>query len=419
MKIVKKIIIILGFVLILNTLVSANETSNINNSKWKVSGEFKNRIFNIKKEKQNRENYDETGDFASLELKIRYKNNNFGFNVVPYIYKSKMTGDSKLKNSNFYEPFESEDFFFRGLYGTYNFTPNFLAGFGIVPMGNGFPMEYTKDYVSDGVGLSIMSDIDPLGLFFNYKINQEQSLFFSLSQIDTMGIPAGTYVVDQIKDKTKGFAVLHKYNNGKIKTTTEYVYTDVYYTDIKISTTSAFGFGIAYDDSENSGWTIYDTVGVSYIKNNSSKAKDIMMKDGNIPTGTDLAYPSSFNWGTGERQTGAANLLGIRKDFETFGTDSFLNFEWFHTEGDWISSNVGAPYTGNCNQIYNIRNNSYFINYGYRLGKNMFMQLNYTYLEFDDAQQVGGMGTTVPQNEFIGIQRVNTEITKLIFSYKF
>jgi hypothetical protein len=415
----KKLLIILSVLFLLNTNINAKDINENNSNNWSISGEFKDRIFNIKKEKQNRENYDETGNYASIELKIKYKKGNFAFNAVPYAYKSITESGKKCHNSNFYKPFDSEDFFFRGLYTTYKFTPNFLAGFGIVPMGNGFPMEYTKDYISDGVGLSIMSDIDPLGLFFNYKINQEHSIFLSISQIDTMGIPSGTYVVEQIEDKTKGFAIVHKFKKDKIKTTAQYVYTDVYYTDIKISTTSAFGFGIAYDDSEDSGWTIYDTVGYSLIQNNSSKAKDLLMKDGNIPAGTDLAFPNNFNWGTGQTQTGAANLLGIRKDFETFGTDSFLNFEWFHTEGDWISSNVGAPYTGNCNQIYNIRNNSYFFNYGYRLGKNMFMQVNYTYLEFDEAQQIGGMGTTIPQNDFIGVQKVNSEITKLVFSYKF
>jgi len=410
---------ILGIILTLSILsgLNANEIKEQNN--WRLSGEFNDKIFNIKKTLLNKKSYEETGNYISLEMKIKYHYKNFRFNAVPYAYKTGTKSSKNNENANFHKLFNSQDLFFRGLYISYNLSPKILVGMGIVPMGNGFPMEYTKDYMSDGEGLSILSDIDPLGIFFKFKINENHKILVNFSQTNTLNIPSGMHAIPHLIDNTKGMAVIHKFSKGKIHATTEYIYANTYYTKHKIAESNTIGFGIVYDDSEFSGWSIYDSIGFSRIKNLSNNAKFEMLADSEIDPKMVKTAPSSFNFGTGKIQLSAANLLGIRKDFETFGNESFINFEWFHTKGGWLSSNVGAPYTGNCTQLFDIRNNSYFINYGYRLGKSTFMQINYAYLESKEALQIGGVGSSLSQEEYIGIQRKKTEITKIVFSYRF
>jgi hypothetical protein len=96
----------------------------------------------------------------------------------------------------------------------------------------------------------------------------------------------------------------------------------------------------------------------------------------------------------------------------------FINFEWFHTFGDWVSGNQGAPYTSNCNKMYNIRNNSYFVNYGIRLSKEQMITFSYSYLEFDDLQKIGSIDNVSP-DDYIGVKRINASIGKIEYTYKF
>ncbi len=407
--------IVLTLILLCSILLGGDSLSN-EKSNWDVSGEFKTRAFNIKKNILNRPNYDDDGIYSSLQSNIRYNKDNFSFMVTPYAHISKTKSNEPCKNMNFSKPFESNDFFFRALYISYKID-NTSYGIGIIPAGNGFPMQYSSDYYSDGEGLSILSDGNPLSLFVKHKINDNNNIISSIGTQDSGVIPNGHYITEDMKEDTKNLMIIHNYDNDKFHMKNEILHLHAYYKGTHMVTNTLLGTGMSYDDSEYSGWTVYNSIGLSYTDSHSSNIKNQLLKDKGISQQAYNNNLESFDF-SDSTHTGASSLLGARKDFETFGNDSFLNFEWFHTFGDWVSGNRGAPYTGNCNYISNIRDNSYFVNYGYRLGKDMFMQVNYTYLEFDKMTVIGSPAS-ITTSEFMGPQRDSTEITKISFSYKF
>ena len=412
MKNLEKIIIML--VLILYPL-SAEDYQ----SKWNYFGEFKTYFATIHKtkEKEGVEDFKELLNYNSLQLSIDYYDSGFYFSTTPYIYVYFTESGDDIKNANFSKAFQSKDFFFRSLYMSYSIK-KWTIGIGILPFSNSFPMQYTSDYYQDGEGLSIISDLDPLALFVKYRFNDNNKILAGIGLIDTGFIPNGIYIDEHQVDNSYGTFLIQTINNDKFKIINDFKYTMVMFDKVKTGEAYNIGTGISWDDSEYSGWTFYNTLAFSIYKNNSIKVKDkILSSNPKYTTSAINKFSSSFVFDNNTYH-GAANLFGFRKDFDIFNIESFINFEWFHTFGDWSSGNKGAPYNSNCNQISNIRDNSYFINYGIRISELATFQINYTYLEFDEIKNIGAPSST-PVKESFGVQRSSGDVIKISFSYKF
>ena len=178
------------------------------------------------------------------------------------------------------------------------------------------------------------------------------------------------------------------------------------------------GVGASWDDSENSGLILYSSAGVSATLNNSFNAKDEILAVYEIPNYAPTFFPGSFSFDEGKWYYGASSLLGFRQDFEVLKTDNFINIEWFHTFGDWVSGNKGVPYTGNINQMDGVRNDSYFVNFGHYISAQAMVQITYNYIEFEETLTFGG-GGDVPVEDFIAPRVKNSSFWNIIFTYKF
>jgi hypothetical protein len=407
---------ILTVILLLIYPVYANEEIE---SDWNYFGEFKTYFTKIHKtkEKAGEENFDELLNYNSLQLSIDYFNDNFYFSVTPYAYLYFTESDKKAINVNFDKSFKFNDFFFRTLYMSYTID-KITFGAGILPLSNSFPMQYTSDYYQDGEGLSIINDLDPLAFFIKYRFSDTNKVFAGFGLLDTGFIPSGHYVNEHNVNDSYGIFITHTMTKDKFKIVNDFKYTNVMYDEVQAGEFYNLGSGISWDDSEYSGWTFYNSFAFSLYKNNSIAVKDKIIANNPEYTSSAMAsFPSSFVFDN-KTYTGAANLFGFRKDLDIFNFESFINFEWFHTFNDWTSRNKGTPYNSNCNQISNIRNNSYFINYGIRINELTTLKINYTYLEFDEIENIGAPSSTSVKDSF-GAQRSSGDIIKISFSYKF
>ncbi|MEA1917313.1 MAG: hypothetical protein U9N42_07260 [Campylobacterota bacterium] len=408
----KKVNLLLIAILI-NTQLLAQD--DVESSNWNYFGEFKTYYTYVQKEKT-KSTYRENMSYSSLQMYFDYEKDGFYFSMTPYAYTYFTESGKDVKNANFSRGFQKQDIFFRTLYLSYSIN-NFTVGAGIIPLSNGFPMQYTSDYYQDGEGLTILSDLDPLALFMQYKINDENRVIVGVGTLDSGIVPTGMYMSDDYKQNSYGAFLTQKITHKKFRVINDFKYVDVKYKGSDAGELYNLGSGVSWDDSEYSGITIYNVVGLSAYKNNSTALKNEWLLNDGVSQSSYEKFSSSFAFDN-KTYYGAANLFGARKDFDFFNFDNFINFEWFHTFNDWASANNGTPYNSNCNHIYNIRNNSYFINYGIRISEASTLKFNYTFLEFDETTNLGAPSST-PVEDSYGPQRKNSQIIKLSYSYKF
>ncbi|MEA3228322.1 MAG: hypothetical protein U9P38_04530 [Campylobacterota bacterium] len=399
------------------TLLSLPLVADDNKTNWVYFGEFKTYFAKIHKSKLKTSNFDELLTYNSLQLNIDYLNKNFYLSVTPYAYIYITESGDELLGANYNKTFKDKDLFFRSLYMSYSFN-KLTFGAGILPLSNSFPMHFTKDYYQDGEGLNIISDLDPLAIFAKYRFNDENKILIGTGVLDAKFIPTGHYINEHNIDKSYGIFITQTVIEGKFKIINDFKYTDIYFDKIETGEIFNAGVGFSWDDSEYSGWTFYNTTALSLYKNNSIAAKDAIIDSNTKITPLAISnFPHSFVFDN-KTYKGAANLFGFRKDLDLFNIESFINFEWFHTFSDWVSTNKGAPYNSNCNQISNTRDNSYFINYGIRVNELSTLKINYTYIEFIETENIGAPSSTSVEESF-GAQRDFADILKISFSYKF
>jgi len=408
-------IIILASVMYFYIFVSALtlKASNLSYLSY-TSGEFRSNYFKIKTSKVNKQSEEQEGIYNNIEFNFKGSIGNFNYGITPYLYIYETNDAQMIKNTNYTDAFPKQDIFFRNLYMSYN-ANNIIYGIGIIPMGNGFPIRFTKDYIKSGEGIVMLSDINPLSAFVKFK-SDKSSYIGMISSLDTGELPAGMYLDKSFEKGSYGFCIVHTYKNHKIEIKEEILYTDIKYKGSDYATEGNMGIGISYDDSIDTGLSLYGVLGGSYFKNKSSNVKDEMLQDFNVPDIPQTQFMMNFD--ENKNYYGAATLIGFRKDFDIGKHDSFINMEWFHTFGDWTSGNQGAPYTNNCNQIANIRDNSYFINFGFIPRKDILIGINYVYMEFNDVYKIGGIDD-IPVEDSLGQKIYKREIIRTYINCRF
>jgi len=385
-------------------------------SAWDYFGEVQIRAAR-REVKANRAGISDTKllNYNALQLHLNYTNDGFYFEATPYAYGYRGESDFRPSGPNFSEPFSKQDFFFRTLYASYS-VGKLTFGMGVLPMSNSFPNQFKRDYYQDGEGINILSDIDPLAIFMKYKISEDNQILFGAGYIDTHFVPSGKYYNQHNLHKTYGIFAKQIMYVDKFQILNDLTYTKAMYNKKDAGEFYGYGFGISWDDSEYSGLTVYNTLGLSLYKNNSINVQSDILSDlglGAVPP----LYAANFSFDT-NRYTGAANLLGFRKDIDYFDFESFINLEWFHVMGDWTSANKGSPYHGDGNYMSNIRDNSYYIAYGIKVNRDISVRLSYSYMEFDEKENIGAP-SSVPSENSYGPQLSSINLTKLIFYYNF
>lgn len=359
---------------------------------------------------------------TNLQINTDYKKDNFYFQstIFGYIYETQE--NKQMSNTNYYKPFDKSDIFFRSLYMSYNINQNLTIGAGVLPFSNSAPIKYTDDYIQDGEGINILNNNTLTSIFIKYEIGNSRTIV-GIGTIDDILVNTGNYVDEVLEEDSYTVFIINTYNYNKFELISEALYTDMSYEGIAISEIYLLGFNFAWDDSEDSGLSLYGSVGLSLYDNHNTEAKNRIFTNAlkeNAPYGDYIMSknPDSFAI-ENKKYYGGSHLFGARKDFSISTQEFFVNAEWFHTYGDWSSGNQGNIYFPKNNQMYSIRDDSYYINTGWVINDNTQLRLVYSYLEFKETGKIGGLMSTVPTKDYISEAFTKVEIIRVIFTYKF
>jgi len=404
----------------INTTNSVNTISLVKFLKSKedirFQGEFDTSYIQIKKHKTKSDKKLHV-NYNSLYTRFQKKNSNYELRISPIFTLYRTNSGEELYNNNLSKTCDKNKFFFKELflrkyYGDHSF------GFGLLPFSNNSFIEYQDDYKKRGEGLSILVDAVMPNFFYTYKINNRMKFktgFGKYSWLDFL--PKGDFIYEG-NDETNIYWAVLDYSSEQIKSYSNFIYGDAKYFGKDVADVAVFGSGLVYDDSSRSGFSIYNTVGFSYYKNNNTHLKNEILKNNNIPFGTELLYPNNFAFDN-KTYTGWSNQLGVRQDFDFKNKEFFINYEWFHTEGDWFSFNNGTPYRGNCNTMFNIRDDSHMFAVGAIPNENWIIKLFYVNAEFNEVSKVGLPPVTLPSEMALGNRKKEMEYTRFQIKYKF
>jgi len=429
----KKLLLIQIFLLSLFANPAIKITKNESN--FNVSGKFMTYYSDITETLSDNTKENEGLSYASLQLNIDYENNGWYFQATPYMYACHTKSGEPIKNPVMYKPYDRKGLFFRSFYLSYTYN-NWTIGAGVLPFSNSVPMKFSDNVFQDGAGINTINDNDLTAIFFKYKTENSNTIF-GYGIMEDILVPTGKYIGSYLRPDTDVYFLINTYEKDKWTVTNELMYVDMKFKKVDISKIYLYGLAVSWDDTQNSGLAIYNVSAGSIYENESENATDEIMNtifEGKNPyakfgvsntqygAGVMNKYPSSFNLADGKKAYGASNLFGIRYEMDYFPMETFINVEWFHTFGDWISGNQGNMYNAKLNQTYTIRDNSYYINYGVLLSKNSLLRFTYSYLEFNEYGKIGAPATTVPAKDFLGGSlnvRKKIETFHLIYTYKF
>ena len=382
-----------------------------------INGDFSVHYVNKNREILNSNDQEVNIGITVLQFNLDYNYKNWYFQATPVFFGYNTHDESKLKNINFYEYQDNSEFFFTSFYASYNFE-NWSIGIGILPFSNSSTSKFHDDYTRDGEGINLLNDNGLTAIYALYEEGGSRTIF-GVGSIDSI-LPIGNYNEKTWRDDTLTGFIINTYNNNKYELISELVYTDMKYMGEDAVKIYLGGISLSWDDSEESGLSLYGAAGVSIFDNNSKELKETILKNHNIPEELLELYPSNFSF-ENKKYYGASILLGVRQDFDILNQEFFINGEWFHTFGDWVSCNFGNMYGGVIGtQMYNIRDDSYYLNLGYNINKDMQIRISYSYLEFNEIGKVGTLANTLPIEEYaLGEQKKDMDIITFSFTYKF
>jgi len=361
---------------------------------------------------------------TNLQLSTDYNGDNFNFQSSVYMYHTKIIGNApRVTNQNYIKGFKNDDIIFRSLYLSYKTTENLSLGLGILPFSNSATTEFNADYTEDGEGIYMLNDSILTAVFGVYKTENSKTTF-GIGTFDDLILPTGLYINEGLSDGGSfTYFAINELKYNKFKIMNEFLSLHLVYRKKSLADAFNIGTSVIYDDSENSGFSVYGVVGASVYANHNKDAKEAVYKDAlgpKAPYGDFIKakYPNNFAFDN-KTYYGAATLLGIRKDFSLFREDFFINAEWFHTFNDWISGNQGNIYFPKNTQMANIRNDSYFLNLGYNINNFNTIRMSYSILEFNEEGKIGNPADTLPSEDYIGISIKKASIFRLVYDFKF
>ena len=416
--------IILGSILLCSILFSDSMKEDSLKDNFKSSGVIKTYYSNINIDKTDGSTQKIQMYYTSAQLNFDYTNDSFHFQATPYVYIYDTTDHKEIKNPVVSDLYSKSKFFFRSLYMSYSYE-DFSIGTGILPFSNSVPMKYSDNSIQDGVGLNTLNDNDLLAIFGTYKTSNSSTIFGVGELVDDRVVPTGDYIDESLKEDTLIYFLINTIDNDKWTFTNELMHIDMKYNKKDLSKVWLAGVGASWDDSMDSGVVFYDVLGGSIYDSHASNAKDEIYteKFGSLAKGNYLesVFPNSFAM-KDKTYYGASNLLGLRYEIDALPLETFINIEWFRTFGDWTSGNQGNIYNGKINQMFNNRDNSYYVNYGILTSKNSLLRFTYSYIEFNESGKVGAPASTIKSEDFFGgntVVRKKVEAIHVIFTYRF
>jgi len=237
-------------------------------------------------------------------------------------------------------------------------------------------------------------------------------------------VPTGTYITKNIKYSESYTAFLiNDIKLNKFKITNEILYNYLKYKTKKLSDVIIMGTSIVYDDSQDSGWSLYTNLGLSIYMNDNKDSKETIYK---AVLKDKAAYgdyikaqnPDSFLFDN-KTYYGGASLLGFRKDFDFMRNEFFINAEWFHVYNHWSSGNQGNLYTPKNNEALNVRDDSYYLNGGYVVNDSSLIRATYTIMDISERGKIGTPAVAIPVEDFLSPSIKKITMFRIIFTHRF
>ena len=407
------------YIILLYSFGNAEEYKK-NNSKKVISATLNINYGDISYKINKKGNSSDKAIYSNLQVNYDYYYNRLHFQMTPYMYFYDTQDGKKLRNGNKNLPYKKEDIFFRSFYISYLITNTTSIGVGILPFSNSNFLDYENNFINDGEGLSMLNDSNLMSIFFRTKINNTK-IVGGVGMLNSF-MPMGSYQLESMrKGTTTLFLTSDTYfnKNNNLRMINEILYSNIKYNNkYNISKLYLLGTGLSYDDSLNTGLVYYGTFGISIYKNNNIDAKESILKTNKIPNYIYKNYPGQFDFNN-KTYIGAAYLLGIRKDFDIFKHDFYINLKWFHTYNDWTSANIGSPYNVSFNSTYNVRNNAYFAQIGLNINSKSSIGFSLEKIEVKKISKVGATMDTIPYKDSIFPLPHEVNILKIKYIYRF
>lgn len=354
---------------------------------------------------------------TTLQFNIDYNDGLMSFQATPFFSLYGTNSGSDYKNNNLPVPYDKGEVFFKSLYASYG-EPYFKVGAGVLPLTDSEPSKFNDDYIQEGEGISMLNET-PLTSVFVKSEYQNLKFIAGLGTLEELVIPVGTYIGEALLDNSEVIFAIVTADFDKLNITAEYLHNDLkFYGNEDLGVLQNIGMSFSYDDSLHSGFSLYGTIGGSAYENKSIDAKDAILTKYSIPDVAVQYYPESFAFNN-DTYYGAAGMLGFRQDFDCKNVETFINFEYFHTFGDWSSGNLGNFYTGKNNMMLSVRDDSYYANFGYIMNENTMLRLTWQYAEFDEEGKIGAPASTIKTQDYFGKKLGTTSEVNLNLNIKF
>lgn len=358
-----KKMILIYFILIYNNLVMGEEIKNIYPDSYMI---LKNETIYLNANSKYLDMSDRINR-TSLNYLSHTVNENYELDMDILVYK----------HSNNYDKFKNISLDYENKKGiqvntfmiSKNIYPDITIHAGVIPFRGGrFSEIKLAEYENRGNGIELIINQAMPGTFLSYNLD-EFNFIFGYTEFNTW---TGYNGLNEKNEGSGGMYSIITYEKNKH-------YLEFNYFDASINiyepygTLDLFGLGYIYDDNQNSGCTVWVEIGYSKIKEG---IRDNILLD--YPEYM-IPYFNSVGMITEDvNNDGYAFKLGIKRNFDVFGFDSFLGTEYFKTYDGWVSMNHGVLFLSNYSYWQNRDTNMITIFGGLSVNKNIHIGFNYS-----------------------------------------
>lgn len=293
---------------------------------------------------------------------------------------------------------------------------------GAVPFKGGRFEEIKNPTVNGGNGLAIINNQVYISDFLKYNIDTslgELNLIIGKSKFDTKlnynGLleknngSSGEYLLATFENGNHFFEMDYFTLNGKVKS--EFASIEPWHIDI-------LGFGYIYDDSLESGNTFYLNIGQSVTDDNSEQ---MATSYGISPAYFNYFRAQGASIGDYKNQKGTALLLGYNYEFDIEDNTYDFGFEYFKTNGAWVSTNHGVAFQSDHSWYANRNAQEYVVYTGVNFGKKLRVSTKYVHTDAKSVPNAFSITQNLPKDEAFNNAKFFTHFDKVEFllNYKF
>jgi hypothetical protein len=321
----------------------------------------------------------------------------------------------KLQNISL--PFDKEanlesGYQINSLYAVINLGDNISLYHGSIPFKGGKFSEIKDPTVNGGNGLSIINNQVYSSDFvsFHNKIDGgDFSLIAGKSEFNIKNHYNGLLAKNE---GSSGTYILSTYEKGKHFFEVDYYRMTVKMNNLDYASLKIGGIGYIYDDSIDSGFTLYSNIGMSSI----SEDVEGLVEQYNIPKKYIPYYKSQ---GAVVQNTsgvkGYAGFVGINYEFDVDDLTCNIGLEEFITHGGWVSANHGVLFQSDNSWWANRNAIESTIYAGVNVTKNLRFSTKFVYTNSNAVPNAFSISQNAPASEAFHGDEFYTHFSKLEF----